>query len=145
MNKIKYTSLLPFRGHKGFIRNTLLKLLPRVTPNEDVIFVDLFGGSFYISYLIHKLYPNNRIICNDFDNYIDRLRNVDKTRELLKQLNKCKSREYKYHEKLDADYTQKMKEIIKSAEYVDVPTLVSRLCFSSISCDDLNDLLSILL
>lgn len=107
-----------------------------------MIFVDLFGGSFYISYLIHKLYPNNRIICNDFDNYIDRLRNVDKTRELLEQLNKCKSREYKYHEKLDADDTQKMKEIIKSAEYIDVPTLVSRLCFSSINCDDLNDLLN---
>ena len=55
-----------------------------------MIYEDLFGSSFYE-------FPQAKIVCNDFDNYMERLKNIDKTniyidkvKEILKDSEKGK-------------------------------------------------------
>ena len=59
---------LPFFGNKSRCKDIILRELKKL-PN-GLTFVDLFGGSFYISHLCHTVFPDSKIICNDFDNYM---------------------------------------------------------------------------
>ena len=135
---------LPFRGNKSVIRKDLIKLLNNEALNDDsIIYVDLFGGSLYISYLIHQLKPNNEIITNDYDNYIERLMNIDKTNELLNKINEItKNSNIKHNEKIDDENTLAIKQLIQQASYLDINTIASSLLFSGTSVNTKDELLN---
>lgn len=77
-------SPLPFQGQK----RTFLKLFREGLKEFDksTIFVDLFGGSGLLSHSIKQVRPDARVIYNDYDNFSERLRNVDKTNALLSDI-----------------------------------------------------------
>lgn len=74
-------SPLPFQGQK----RTFLKLFREGLKQFDqsTTFVDLFGGSGLLSHSIKQTRPDARVIYNDYDNFSERLRNVDKTNALI--------------------------------------------------------------
>lgn len=74
------TPTLPYTGNKSIGRVRFLELLKNIKDGNNIIFVDLFGGSFYFSYLIHLTFPHAKIVCNDFDNYYHRLTNIQSTK-----------------------------------------------------------------
>lgn len=50
------------------------------------VFVDLFGGSGLLSHNVKAYYPDAKVVYNDFDNYRERLQNIDTTNALLADL-----------------------------------------------------------
>lgn len=80
-----YTSApLPFMGQKRRFLRHFKEALGNY-PN-DAIYVDLFGGSGFLSYTVKQVYPNAIVIYNDFDNYRQRISNIDKTNQLIADL-----------------------------------------------------------
>lgn len=80
-----YTSApLPFMGQKRrFLRDfrAALEKYPC-----DGLYVDLFGGSGLLAHTAKRLYPQARVIYNDYDNYESRIRNVPRTNTLLEEI-----------------------------------------------------------
>ena len=75
--------------------------------------------------------PNNRIICNDYDNYIERLINIDKTNDLLNKINEIiQNNNIKHAEKIDIENTLKIKQLIQQTTYIDINTISSNLLYS---------------
>ena len=79
--KIFTTAPLPFMGQK---RKFLKQFKPALMQySETATYVDLFGGSGLLSHTIKAVYPEAKVIFNDFDNYRERLQNIDKTNHLI--------------------------------------------------------------
>ena len=66
---IRCSPPLPFQGNKSIGRVKFLEIVKRIKDGNKKTFVDLFGGSLYLSYLIHQVFPEAKVICNDYDNY----------------------------------------------------------------------------
>ena len=103
--------------------------------DESYIYVDLFGGSGYLSYLVKYTFPNARVIYNDYDNYFERLQHIGTTNELLKKIQAfIDSKNYKHNEKIkpgDKEEIVKMlDEIMSENEYLDVITISAQILFS---------------
>lgn len=82
--KIFTTAPLPFQGQK---RKFLKQFKPALLQySENAIYIDLFGGSGLLSHTVKSMYPNARVIYNDFDNYRKRLENISKTNQLIADL-----------------------------------------------------------
>ena len=101
--------------------------------DDDMTFIDLFGGSFYLSYVITRLKPKAKVICNDFDNYRERLNHVDTTNKIIKKIKEAvPGREY--NTKYSEEETKKIKRIIQEfhdrGEFIDALTLSHVLIFS---------------
>lgn len=62
---------LPFNGNKRNWISYIKEQFKDYKIDKDVVIVDLFGGSGLLSHLFAWLYPNNKVIYNDFDNYVD--------------------------------------------------------------------------
>lgn len=75
---------LPFMGQKRRFLKKVKELLSE--HREDSVYVDLFGGSGLLSHTVKSNFPNARVIYNDFDNYRNRLSNIDKTNAVLNDL-----------------------------------------------------------
>ena len=75
------TSPLPFMGQKRSFLPKFTEALKNYP--ENAVYVDLFGGSGLLSHTVKQLYPNARVIYNDFDNFSERLKNIAKTNALL--------------------------------------------------------------
>lgn len=83
---------VPFRGNKQkwikylyeYLKNNRLKL------NKNTIIVDVFGGTGILSILFKKLYPNNVVIYNDYDNFLNVLKND------IAKINNLKGKLYNY-------------------------------------------------
>ena len=74
--KIYNQAPLPFQGQKRrFLKSfkEALKSFP-----SDAVYVDLFGGSGLLSHTVKSVYPEAKVIYNDFDNYSERLKNIPK-------------------------------------------------------------------
>ena len=79
--KIFTTAPLPFMGQK---RKFLKQFKPALKNySETATYVDLFGGSGLLSHTIKSVYPNAKVIYNDFDNYQERINNIDKTNQVI--------------------------------------------------------------
>ncbi|EAX81099.1 hypothetical protein TVAG_527790 [Trichomonas vaginalis G3] len=105
---------LPFFGNKSRCKDIILRELKKL-PN-GLTFVDLFGGSFYISHLCHTIFPDSKIICNDFDNYMDRLKHIPDTNNILKELKeKIPIGKMK---RIPLDKKNIVREVLKKAEYI---------------------------
>lgn len=76
-------SPLPFQGQKRRFLNEFKTALKQFS--DAPLFVDLFGGSGLLSHTVKQLYPDARVIYNDFDDYHLRLANIERTNALLAQ------------------------------------------------------------
>ena len=82
--KIFTTAPLPFMGQKRKFLKQFKPALKGYSPTAT--YVDLFGGSGLLSHTVKAIYPESRVIYNDFDNYCQRLENIDKTNQLIRDL-----------------------------------------------------------
>ena len=122
---------LPFPGNKSRIRKELIPLIDKEFP-DDAIYVDLFGGSFYLSYLVKSLKPNSRVICNDFDNYAKRLEAIPQTNRIIENIAKIVDLSPKNHNtKMSDEDSMKVKEFLYNIEGdVDWISLGSKFTYS---------------
>lgn len=76
MNKFNQ-SPLPFQGQK----RRFLKLFKQHLNDfpEKGIYIDLFGGSGLLSHVVKQIYPDARVVWNDYDDFQTRLNNVNMT------------------------------------------------------------------
>ncbi len=131
LNKIRKVPPLPFQGNKANGRKKFLEFLFKIVDGDNMTFVDLFGGSFYLSYLVHKVFPNAKIICNDYDNYLERLKNINITNELLNKIREILVNSEKM-KKVDDNIKQRIDVLLKDQNgYVDWVTLSASLLYSS--------------
>ena len=73
---------LPFNGNKRNWINCIKEQFKDYQVSEDTVFVDLFGGSGLLSHLFAWLYPNNKVIYNDYDRYVEIL-----DKEVIEKIN----------------------------------------------------------
>ena len=137
---IKRKVPLSFQGNKS---KHIEHFINYINTCPALTFIDLFGGSCYLSYVVHQLKPQARVICNDYDNYRERLTNVEATNQLLDSIRGVIISEP--NTKLSPNETQQIKDIIKgfqsSSSFIDSITLSSALCFSGNYCSTVDDLL----
>ena len=82
--KIFTTAPLPFMGQK---RKFLKQFKPALQNySSTATYIDLFGGSGLLSHTVKSFYPGAKVIYNDFDNYRERLENINKTNQLIADL-----------------------------------------------------------
>lgn len=131
MNKKFIQAPLPFQGQKRkFLKSFQTALKQHF--NANYLYVDLFGGSGLLSHFVRQVYPEAMIIYNDFDNYSERLQNVDKTNELLAKLRTVLSG-YPDGKLISGTIRSKIIEVLTEADsngYVDYITISSSLMFS---------------
>ena len=129
--KLRKVPPLPFVGNKSYGRKKFLEFLYQLDDGDNMTFVDLFGGSFYLSYMIHKVFPNAKIICNDYDNYMERLKNIDKTNIFIDKVKEILVDSEK-GKRVSDEVKQKIDELINNeTDYIDFITLSASLLYSS--------------
>ena len=120
---------LPFQGQKRrFLKpfKTALETFP-----DDAIYVDLFGGSGLLSHTVKQMYPDAKVIYNDFDSYSHRIENVDKTNALLSDIREICAKNPTRKERLsDELHSEIIGRISKEKGFVDWVTVSSSLLFS---------------
>lgn len=130
-SKVFTTAPLPFMGQKRrFIKK--VKEVIADYPN-DAVYVDLFGGSGLLSHTIKTNYPNSRVIYNDFDNYRQRLLNIERTNAVLKSIRetlKVVPKDAKVPLEQKKSILQLIKKEIDITGYVDFITISSSILFS---------------
>ena len=125
---------LPFQGQKrNFIKQFRELIKDEFRAYRNGIFIDAFGGSGLLSHNIKQIYPNARVIYNDYDNYSQRLANIEITNKVLQSIEPITTK-YKKDEQLREDDREKIikiiDEYIKRGIFIDWLTLSSRLLFS---------------
>ena len=119
---------LPFQGQKRRFYCAFKSALTEFQNKQ--IFVDLFGGSGFLSHTVKQVYPQARVICNDYDNYHSRLNNISRTNTILADI-RAMLNEYASEKKLSEEQRKRVLErISKESGYVDYITLSSNLLFS---------------
>lgn len=133
------TPPLPFPGTKKNFKNEFLAEL-KERFDDTYTFVDLFGGSGYLSYMTKYTFPDARVIYNDYDHYVDRLTHVDQLNELVNRI-KVIFKKYKVPPvgKAPMECKAEIREMLKKAAeeedmYVDYLTLSTVLCFTNCVC-----------
>lgn len=100
----------PFNGNKRNWIKPLQQQFRDIRFNEDVIIVDLFGGSGILSHLFANLYPNNKIIYNDYDHYLDLFNWKNELNEMIVWSNNFfNEKHYKKHQKISEEDTKTIK------------------------------------
>lgn len=82
-NKIYTSAPLPFQGQKRFFIQAFKAVLTEFKAAGIDTVVDLFGGSGLLSHVSKRLFPDLRVIYNDYDDYHIRLDSVDSTNYIL--------------------------------------------------------------
>ena len=121
---------LPFQGQKrNFVKqfNELIK--DEFSRYRNGIFIDAFGGSGLLSHNIKQIYPNARVIYNDYDGYCERLAHIEETNEILRAINPHYEK-YKKNEPLDADDKSAIAQILD--DFKNKGFYIDWLTFSSI-------------
>ena len=122
---------LPFQGQKRRFLNEFKLALNGF--KHAPMFVDLFGGSGLLAHTVKQMYPDARVIYNDYDDYHLRLANIEHTNALLAQFriilagapaDKVVSKEGKER------ILKAIKQEEKLTGYVDYITISSSLLFS---------------
>lgn len=130
MKKVFTSAPLPFMGQK---RKFLKQFKPALNGfPEDAIYVDLFGGSGLLSHTVKSIYPNATVVYNDFDNYRERLINIDKTNVLISDL-RAILKDYPKDKIITGSHRESVLNRIKQENqkgYVDYVTISSSILFS---------------
>lgn len=123
-------SPLPFQGQK---RNFVKLFKECLNQYDDTyVYVDLFGGSGLLSHNAKAMFPEAKVIYNDYDNFSKRLKAVDKTNKILAKLRLVLD-DYPRNKRITGETRDKVLEILKQADkqgYVDYITLSSSIKFS---------------
>jgi site-specific DNA-adenine methylase len=130
MNKIYTTAPLPFMGQKRRFLNQFKKALNEY--NDASIFVDLFGGSGFLSHIAKHQRPDARVIYNDYDDYHVRLEHVQQTNRMMADL-RAMLAGCPVDKKLSNEMKQRVINYLTEQEktgFVDYITLSSSLLFS---------------
>lgn len=133
--KIFKTAPLPFQGQKrNFIKQFQTALTEFVELHGVTTVVDLFGGSGLLSHTAKRMFPQLRVVYNDFDGFTQRLESIDATNEILSEIRPLLAPLDK-GARVDPIVTRSILEVIKQREsrgiYVDYITLSSSLLFSA--------------
>lgn len=130
--KLYKSAPLPFVGQKRMFATHYTKVLEQYP--DTATFVDLFGGSGLLSHITKRTKPDARVIYNDFDNYRQRLANIQKTNALLSDLRTMVGDSVPRYKPIRGELRERILERIASEErhqgYVDYITLSSSLLFS---------------
>lgn len=132
--KVYKTAPLPFQGQKRNFVEQFKVALKDFKENHGVdTVVDLFGGSGLLSHTAKRMYPEMRVVYNDFDDFHLRLRNIDVTNGIINAVRGL-LKDFPKEVKLTPDLKEKALHIVKEAEqkglFVDYITLSSSLTFS---------------
>ncbi len=84
MRKLYKTAPLPFVGQKRRFAKHFQQVLNNYP--DDIVIVDLFGGSGLLSHIAKTTKPNSTVIYNDYDNYCKRIENITSTNKLISQI-----------------------------------------------------------
>lgn len=130
MTKIYKSAPLPFQGQKrGFLSKykQVIECLP-----DDVIIVDLFGGSGLLSRAAKDIKPSATVVYNDYDGYVDRIADIDRTNIIIADI-RYVLKGYVKGERL----TDKHKSVVMSlmdsynvVKSIDYTTIAANLLFS---------------
>lgn len=132
------TAPLPFQGQKRRFLKEFKTALNEFSKNAT--YVDLFGGSGFLSHTVKQHYPDAKVIYNDYDNYTYRLENIDKTNAIITDLRKI-LKDYPDAKRITGYYRdQVLNRIKKESGFVDFITLSSSICFSMNYASSFNDL-----
>jgi len=128
--KIFTSAPLPFMGQKRKFLKQFKPALSKFSPSA--IYIDLFGGSGLLSHTVKAIYPNAKVIYNDFDNYRQRLQNIDKTNQLINDLRAILINYPKDKRILGECYDKVIMRLSEEDDegYVDYITVSSSLLFS---------------
>ncbi|MCK9452878.1 MAG: DNA adenine methylase [Bacteroidales bacterium] len=125
--KVYKSSPMPFQGQKRRFINQFIEVIKK---NPSKIYVDLFGGSGLLSHVTKSVYPDAKVVFNDYDNFSQRLANIPKTNQLLNDL-RTLNIDIKRGEKLNATQRERVLQRINEENgYVDYITLSSSLLFA---------------
>ena len=113
LNTIYKRAPLPFRGNKTkWIKDLIKYFIHNHDKFKDYTFIDVFGCSGIVSSLLAKLYPNNKVIYNDFDYYTKLLTkpNIDRLNELRTKIYNIAQN---YEQKINDNDCNKIRYLIK--------------------------------
>jgi hypothetical protein len=129
--KIFTTAPLPFMGQK---RKFLKQFKPALQGySSTATYVDLFGGSGLLSHTVKSIYPDAKVVYNDFDNYRERLLNIDKTNALIGDIRQYLTdvpKDKKVPENIKKRILARVAQEESQRGYVDYITLSSSILFS---------------
>lgn len=138
-NKYK-VSPLPFRGQKRRFRACIFDILPNEFKQyAEYTWIDAYGGSGLLSRWIKDIFPNARVIYNDFDNFAERVKHIPQTNSLLAEIKniattietkEATAKRQKLKQETKDKILRAIYERINKKEYVDYITLASRLLFN---------------
>lgn len=140
--KIFKQAPLPFIGQKrNFIRSFCEVLNDNIQGlGEDWTIVDVFGGSGLLSHHAKRLKPHARVIYNDFDNYAQRLKHIDDTNRLRRQLVEV-LKDTPSRNKIDDKTHALILEIINNFDgFIDIDCIQTWLLFSANLLKSLNQI-----
>ena len=128
---------LNFLGNKNKFKDTLMNMFKNYS--DDYIFVDLFGGSGYLSYIAKQTCKNNTVIYNDYDYYSDRIAHIEETQLILDEIKTMViNANILPEQKLNKELSDEIKKMLKDREnkegYVDWITISNQLCFTMNTC-----------
>lgn len=137
---------LVFNGNKKnmlkLYREALEDMAEYIT--RETIFYDVFGGSGLLSHETKRLFKNNEVIWNDYDNFQSRLEMLDKTEALRLKIIKIMREHnfFKAHKKpLSKELTLEIKSLLKEEGEFDYIQFSSWLKFSGSYAKDCEDFL----
>lgn len=133
---------LPFTGQKrNFIKSFCEVLNDNIQGlGEEWTIVDAFGGSGLLSHHAKRLKPHARMIYNDFDNYAQRLKHIDDTNRLRRQLAEV-LKGIPVKNKIDKKTHALIIETIKNFDgFIDIYCIGAWLLFSGNQVENLNQI-----
>ena len=133
---------LPFVGQKrNFLKDFCCVLNDHIPDTgKGWTIIDVFGGSGLLAHHAKMTKPDARVIYNDFDNYIERLNNIEDT-NLLRQILATTLKDVPNHRKLDDRIKSLVVDEIKNFKgYIDIACLQTWLLFSGQQINSLDQL-----
>ena len=134
---------LVFQGNKKNFLKPFLKVLHSYTITPNTIFVDVFGGSGFLSHHIKSNYPQNRVIYNDFDDFATRLKIAPVTEKIRAKLCEIVGDNKDKQKRLSNEAREAIVSYLQSLDEKDIDCiqLSSYLCFSGNYYKDLKKLI----
>lgn len=139
---LQHKAPLPFVGQKRFFLKHFRQVIDEHIPDngEGWTIIDVFGGSGLLSNNAKYLKPAATVIFNDFDNYCERLKHVDDSNRLRRQLMDVLS-DYPRQTLLDKNVKNQVIAVLKDFEgHIDMRVVSTWLLFAgkhAVSLDEL--------
>lgn len=132
--KVYKNAPLPFQGQKRHFVENFKKALEELMSSHQInTVVDLFGGSGLLSHISKRIYPDVRVIYNDYDDFYHRLELTQTTNQLLSDIRNY-LKDIPKGQKIKPSMKYLILSLIKDTEkreqQIDYITLSSSLLFS---------------